>query len=149
MNNAATVDLTALSDDLREAAKAADVEVMDILVNMAEEIAEVMRQEAPVQTGKLRDSIRVKVMSDHIVIGPEGVDYAVYVHYGTKPHEIRAKNASALKFRVNGNTVFATVVQHPGTDPNPFAARAAQQFLDSLGSEVADKGVELIVEGKR
>lgn len=145
MSAAATIDLTALADDLNEAARKADVTVMDILIEMAEQIAEEMRKEVPVASGRLRDSIRVKVLGDRIEIGPEGVDYGVYVQYGTEPHEIRPKNAQALRFNVNGKTVFASVVNHPGTEPNPFATRAAQKFLDSLGEKAADKGVQLIV----
>lgn len=145
--NAAILDLTALADDLQAAADNANASVMDVLVSMADEIAEEMRREAPVDTGRLRDAIRVKREGNGVVIGPEGVDYAVYVQYGTPPHEIRPKNAKALRFQINGRTAFATVVHHPGTEPNPFATRAAQAFLDRLGEKVADRGVELIVEG--
>jgi len=148
MSDAAVVDLTELARDLEYAAQQAQTSVMQILVNMAEQIADYMRQEVPVRSGKLRDSIRVKVEDSRIVIGPEGVDYAVYVEYGTKPHEIRAKNNGVLAFTVNSKTVFATVVQHPGTDPNPFAQRAAQRFLDNLTDAVGNEGVRLITEGR-
>ena len=147
MSNAATLDLTNLSSDLLKAAAQAQVEVMDVLVSMADDIAEAMRTEAPVKTGKLRDSIRVKVDGDRIIIGPDGADYAVYVEYGTEPHEIRAKAGGVLVFEINGKTVFATVVHHPGTKPNPFAERAAQRFLDSLGEKAAEAGVKLITGG--
>jgi len=142
---AATVDLTALADDLVKAAASAQMSVMDVLLSMADDIAREMQREAPVDTGRLRDSIRVKNMGDHIVIGPEGVDYGVYVEYGTPPHDIRPRTGKALKFEINGKTVFASVVHHPGTKPNPFAERAAQNFLDRLTEKVADKGVKLIL----
>lgn len=147
MSEAAFLDLTNLAADLQKAADNAETSVHDVLLSMADEIAEEMRIEAPVDTGKLRDSIRVKDMGDHIVIGPEGVDYAVYVEYGTPPHEIRPKSAKVLRFQINKKTVFASVVHHPGTEPNPFAARAAQNFLDRLVDAVGDKGVELIING--
>lgn len=147
MSSAATVDLTALSEDLLKAAAQAQVTVTDVLMDFADQIAAKMAQEAPVRTGKLRDSIRVKNLGDSIEIGPEGADYGVYVQYGTPPHDIRPKNAKALRFEINGKTVFATVVHHPGTKPNPFATRAAQAFLDDLGEKVAEAGVKLITEG--
>lgn len=43
--------------------------------------------------------------------------------HGTAPHEIRAVNASALHFTVQGNEVFATVVQHPGTKPSDWESK--------------------------
>jgi len=147
-NDAAVLDLMAIARDLENAAVQAQTSVMQILVNMAEQIASYMRQEVPVRSGKLRDSIRVKVMDDRIEIGPEGADYGVYVHYGTKPHEIHAKKGGTLAFQVGNRTVFATVVHHPGTQPNPFAERAAKRFLDDIAGAVGDEGVRLITEGR-
>jgi hypothetical protein len=43
------------------------------------------------------------------------VDYAPFVEYDTRPHEIRARPGGALRFPVGGMTVFAARVQHPGT----------------------------------
>lgn len=68
---------------------------------------------------------------------------ALYLEFGTEPHEIRPKNAKALAFPRSGGRgvirkgqrktqfnfqgrvkitglVFAKVVHHPGTDPRPF-----------------------------
>lgn len=149
MSDAATLDLTNLANDLQRAAQNADQSVMDVLVSMGDEVASIMREEVPVASGRLRDAIRVKVEGDRVVIGPEGVDYAVYVEYGTEPHDIRPKNAKALKFEINGRTVFATVVHHPGTEPNPFAQRSAQRVLDRIVERVGDKGVEMILGDKR
>jgi HK97 gp10 family phage protein len=39
----------------------------------------------PVETGKLRNSIEMKVEGNNVEVGTKGVDYAVFVEYGTGP----------------------------------------------------------------
>ncbi|MYR64411.1 hypothetical protein GTY54_52110 [Streptomyces sp. SID625] len=68
----------------------------------------------------------------HIEEGPRGLQGVVtcdhpatlYVLEGTRPHLIRARRGKALRFEVDGQVVFATVVRHPGTRPNNFLGRA-------------------------
>ena len=88
--------------------------------------------------------------------------HTVFVVRGTKPHEIRPKNAKALRFfpsalmllgvgaqtgsRLGGPTslsgmqagalkpIFAKVVHHPGTKPNPFIRRTAEIVKPKLRS---------------
>jgi hypothetical protein len=55
------------------------------------------------------------------------VSYATYVENGTRPHVIRPRRRKALKFKVGGRTVFATVVHHPGTKGVHFMARAVRE----------------------
>ena len=74
---------------------------------------------APVDTGRLRASIRIesrRLLSLRSVytIGSD-VSYADMVHNGTRPHTIRPRNKQALRFRIGGRVVFAKVVHHPGT----------------------------------
>lgn len=62
-----------------------------------------------------------------IMVGCWNIPYAIYVHEGTKPHIIRARNAKALAFKwaanpsthPSGLSFFASV-NHPGTKPNRF-----------------------------
>jgi hypothetical protein len=78
-----------------------------------------------------------RYISHRIVEGPRGLtgvvtcDHpaTVYVINGTRPHVIRPRRAKALKFTVDGRTVFATVVHHPGTKANNFLAEAMRQVL--------------------
>jgi len=44
-------------------------------------------------------------------------EYGFYLEFGTRPHEIRVKNAKVLS---DGKRIFGKVVQHPGTEPQPF-----------------------------
>lgn len=48
----------------------------------------------------------------------------LFVINGTKPHQIRPRRAKALRFSVGGATVYALVVNHPGTKPNDFLGKA-------------------------
>ncbi len=41
--------------------------------------------------------------------------HALFVHEGTRPHDIVPRNARVLAFKVGGEQVFATRVRHPGT----------------------------------
>ncbi len=44
----------------------------------------------------------------------------IFVHEGTRPHEIVPRRARVLAFTVGGEKVFATRVSHPGTRARPF-----------------------------
>lgn len=86
---------------------------------------------APVDTGRLRNSIKVRVKGRSLIIWM--VDYGKYVEFGIFPHTINPKNKKALKFEVGrkerlerkgrkseANIVITKKVKHPGTRPNPF-----------------------------
>ncbi|MER7135405.1 hypothetical protein ABT358_02530 [Streptomyces sp. NPDC000341] len=47
-----------------------------------------------------------------------------FVLEGTRPHVIRPRRASVLRFEVGGRVVFARKVNHPGTRANNFLGRA-------------------------
>lgn len=82
---------------------------------------------APVDTGFLRTSIRHEVDDQGVkIIAPE---YAFYVEFGTRPHEIRAKNAQVLS---DGKRIFGKVVWHPGTEPQPFIRTAINTKLRNI-----------------
>jgi hypothetical protein len=57
--------------------------------------------------------------------------YALFVHDGTPPHEIRPRQVSALRFYSQraGGFVFAKVVHHPGTRPNRFLTDPARRIM--------------------
>lgn len=87
---------------------------------------------APVDTGRLRASIRV-----HSRVTPGGglrigrriqahVNYSAYVELGTKHHIIRPRMKKALWWE--GATHPMSIVRHPGTRPQPFL-RPALYFI--------------------
>lgn len=49
---------------------------------------------------------------------------AAIIEYGSRPHTIRPRSARALAFDAGGGTVFAAIVHHPGTKPNPVLENA-------------------------
>lgn len=86
---------------------------------------------APVDTGTLRASIHTDgarvggfTVTAKVATGGEANDYAVYVHEGTGPHIIRAKNGGFLHF---GDT-FVRSVHHPGTIATKFLERPLLEY---------------------
>lgn len=98
-----------------------------MITRLADRAEQIMREKAPARTGALRASIQKEVGEKEAVIGPT-VPYAVYVEFGTRPHEIRPVHARALRFEAAGEVVFAARVQHPGTRPQPFIRETADQI---------------------
>jgi Bacteriophage HK97-gp10, putative tail-component len=95
---------------------------------------------APVDTGRLRSSLRIESRSflglrTRYTIGSD-LNYASMVHDGTRPHIIRPKRAKALRFRVGGRIVYARMVRHPGTRARPFLDRALREVTASRGYRV-------------
>lgn len=74
------------------------------------------------QSGKTRASIRHEIHGDRAWVQAGGA--ARFLENGTPPHVISARRTSALRFRVNGQTLFRRTVQHPGTAERPFMRQA-------------------------
>jgi len=92
---------------------------------------------APVDTGRLRASIRLESRRDLLLrtkwtIGSDVV-YAPYVNDGTRPHIIRPRTKQVLRFKVGGRIVYARVVHHPGTKAQPFLDRALRDVARARG----------------
>lgn len=92
---------------------------------------------APVDTGRLRASIRVEArrtftLRTVFTIGSD-VEYAAMVNDGTRPHLIRPRNKQVLRFQVGGRVVYARVVHHPGTKARPFLDRALREVAAARG----------------
>jgi hypothetical protein len=115
----------------------------------------------PVDTGNLRASLtQVVTITGSEVVGRVGtnVNYAIFVHEGTRPHIIRAKHAGALRFfwpKVGVVTVVPKVtrkgkwtgyiakrkvflvgkgyVNHPGTKGRPFLRTALVEEATRAG----------------
>lgn len=96
------------------------------------------RRQAPVRSGCLRGSIvkrfettpegtAIRIVSDTRPCSPTRTAYSLFVHEGTAPHQIVAKNGGVLAFFwANGpdgpGTYYFRSVQHPGTKANRFLA---------------------------
>lgn len=68
-------------------------------------------------------------------------NYAIFVHFGTAPHDITPKNKKALRWNTVGGFAFAKKVEHPGYKGDPFMTKAAQTTftkLDQIFTRVYD-----------
>lgn len=62
--------------------------------------------------------------------GASGRGYALMVHEGTRPHQIRPRPPrKSLRFTVAGRVVYATRVAHPGNRADPFLTRWIREIV--------------------
>lgn len=105
------------------------------------------RMQAPFKTGCLHDSIlarpivgdplglSLRVVSDTTPCSPSRTAYSLFVHEGTLPHVIKAKNGGVLRFFWEAGpkgpgVYFFRSIQHPGTQPNHFLTDNLHVFVD-------------------
>ncbi len=93
----------------------------------ADSIKRTMQNEVPMKTRNLRRSIQSKVSGTKAIIGPNLNDapYALFVHEGTRAHDIRPRTKKALFWKGARHPVKS--VRHPGTKANKFVDRTAQK----------------------
>lgn len=95
-------------------------------------------REAPVNKqsggGNLRQSIKSSMRGKAVGEVVVGAEYALYVHEGTRPHEIRPVSKKALANRRTGQ-FFGRLVRHPGTKANPFLQRAVDLAKGDIDKE--------------
>lgn len=95
-----------------------------------------LKSSSPVVSGEMRRKTGVEVVSQtERQIRSEArsdVEYASFVTAGTRPHVISARPGGVLRFEVAGRVVFATKVNHPGTDPNDFYDRVVNDWTRYL-----------------
>ena len=113
-------------------------------VKLAHYYLDVLRARTPKKTGATRESwtVHFHLVDGNTVIweiSPDGREKEVtFLEFGTAPHVIEAKAANALAFEVDGETVFAMKVFHPGTKPLGFV-RLTQDDLDKEARVLADR----------
>jgi HK97 gp10 family phage protein len=139
------------ADEIREAFKQAPIKIIN---NLNKAIGRIIiqienkaKREAPVNKsfggGNLRQSIRSQMKGPLQGIVAVGAEYGIYVHEGTRPHEIRIVNKKVLANKRTGQ-IFGVRVKHPGTKPNPFLQRAVDENMGFIDNEFA-KVVENIL----
>lgn len=142
--------VTQLSDRLKKAVDLAPVVVEFWLHKMVgPAMVREMKDAAPVKSGKLRDAIRALNEPMKVRVGPFGVEYNQFVVEGTKPHTIKPKNASTLRFKIGGVTYYAKSVKHPGTRPNPYMTVSSKKVMERMLPRLAQLQIDVIKTGKR
>lgn len=151
--------LAALHQDLDKIGSMSSDDIVAPAIEAAvEDIKDLARRYAPSDTGHLASSIETE-------IGPKTgrvvatAPYATFMEFGTwsynmlEPkagtYEIRPVSASALRFEIEGEVVFAQKVDHPGVEARPFLNPAADEVVPEFIDMLESVGVRLIVEGPR
>jgi hypothetical protein len=119
-----TVTVTVNQNALRRLLRSRGSTARRKLEQRTERVARYAQQEAP---GSMGNYVDWRVVEDGR--GLHGIvtcDHPAvrFVLDGTRPHVIRPRRASALRFEIGGEVVFAQRVRHPGTRANNFMARA-------------------------
>jgi len=97
-----------------------------------------LKNGAPKVTGDLarKTGVEVTSASSNRITAEARSDtpYAEFVIQGTRPHVIRAKRGSALRFNwpKAGGIVYFAKVNHPGNAPNPFFKQVIGRWADYL-----------------
>lgn len=104
------------------------------LLSTGLEIERAAKQNAPVDTGRLRASITTEVLERNgipVVKVGTNVEYARAVEFGTGPYIIEPDTAEALQWTdpETGEAVFAQRVEHPGIPEQPFLLPAVDEVM--------------------
>lgn len=86
-----------------------------------------------VDSGRLRSSLQVILSGPGSMLVGTDVEYAIYVHNGTRPHLIEPVTARVLHWIGPGGEVFAARAYHPGYGGNPFLTDAVEDEVRALG----------------
>lgn len=76
----------------------------------------------------------------------ESVPYGVFLHEGTKAHNIRPRNKVALRWATGQEFVFAKHVRHPGIKSDPFLYNAVDAELPKIVTRFEAR-LKAILEG--
>ena len=90
----------------------------------------------PYKTGQLLQGNRFNVVNDAAIEFGNDAPHAIFVINGTKPHEIRPKSPNGvLAFSIGNQTIFTTLVNHPGTTANPFIENGLSDATAAMEAE--------------
>lgn len=133
-------NILSLSVDLANYTDKAIERLIKAQRDTAQDILRDIKAHAP-GTGAYRDSIKMtetkyngdyivtKIYTDAVVYDSVGRGYnlGALIEHGTRPHTIEPARKNYLKFEIDGKTIFASHVFHPGTTANPHFQMALQR----------------------
>lgn len=95
-----------------------------LLIRKAERVADLARQYAAGH-GSIPDGIIVGPVEGKSIKVISTNPHTIFVHNGTPRHPIRPRRPGGyLRFQVDGRTVYARAVNHPGFRGDPFMTKA-------------------------
>ena len=134
-------ELEDFADAVGDAADSAEIDraVDRGVEKTARDIARYAARIAPRDTGDLAESIHAEQrgLGEWVVISRE--EHAAPQEYGTAPYTITPNDAEALRFTVNGETVFASKVNHPGVQAQPFLRPSLDAHRSALARNIASE----------
>ena len=89
------------------------------------------------QGARLRQSFFIRMNNKLSGVLYNRQPYALYVHEGTRPHEIRPREKKVLANRRTGQ-FFGKLVHHPGTQANQFFSRAVERSKAAIQKNFDD-----------
>ena len=89
----------------------------------------------PIKTGELRASLFSRQTSPYRMEIGATAPHSIFVHQGTRAHEIRPVRAKALRFMMGGKVIFARRVWHPGTRAQPFVKITVDRLVEFIRTE--------------
>lgn len=101
-----------------------------VLQGIGNDLVNELVRVTPVDSGNLRNSITYTIDNNGVNI--KMLEYGYMIEFGTSPHIITPKKAKALHWKQGNADVFAQVVRHPGTEPNPFIRRTINTKLRNI-----------------
>lgn len=137
--------LERLADGMRQSPRTVFKELSGAIKTSVNLIRPIMRTQTPKgQTRRLSRNIYAKFDGLEGRVGPdlEVTPYALYVHEGTRAHEIRPKLKKALYWK--GAKYPVAKVSHPGTKANPFVKRTFDQIKSPVES-IFQKALDRII----
>lgn len=118
------------------------------LAVVAEDIEDFVSRDAAKHNkrGALVQSVYLRRAGDAYDIGHDGqrAPHALFVHWGTKPHDIKPKKKGVLRWGAGGVFHFAARVRHPGYRGDPWMTRAA-----ALAPRLFDQQLQALLAQQR
>lgn len=114
-------------------------EIYQILENEAKGLIEEIKRKIPAVgirdgAGRLANCLKFRQLDEQTIniYTDPSVGYFDFLEYGTRPHDIYPRTKLALKFEVDGKTIFSKHVRHPGTrayQPFNFAVEENRESI--------------------
>ena len=114
------------------------------IAKSALEVTDEVKKQTPVKTGGLKGSVRPTITHLRATIEPHK-EYAIFVHEGTRPHDIHPVRKKALYWKGALHPVMS--VHHPGTKANRFMERGldnSKSKIEKTFKEAIDKTLNKI-----
>mgnify|MGYP001221486015 CR=1 FL=1 len=107
----------------------------------AQEVWGNLMENSPQKHGRLAGSWKLNQQGDMMYMIGTSVAYAAVMNDGSDPYEIFPRNASALRFEIGGQVIFAKRVKHPGIRGTGYIDRSIEQ-AENRGQEFIEMALD-------